>query len=135
LKHYRIAMAIVALLLTAAAAPATVADGDRMRDATVQPATPPPPPRPQPQCRPGYLDPDRCPRPYPVYQRPIIIQQAAPIEEDTDEEPTDDWEGCRKQKLAELNARHGGNTSRANELEAWLWKNCRGYSNELRELE
>ncbi len=90
------------------------------------------------QQRPRY--PHQAPYPAPHYpdryrQRPVIINQLP-------EEPaieintlTDDWEGCRNAKLGAIKARRSGRSSAANDLDDWLWKNCRSYSNELRQLE
>jgi hypothetical protein len=76
--------------------------------------------------RPPY--PDRDP-----YRRPIIVQPApAPAEETP---LTDDWESCRSAKVSQLNSQQNGDRSRARQLDEWLWKNCRTYSEELRQLE
>ena len=96
--------------------------------------------RNDPRCgypqRPHYPSnsyPDRYPQPY--RSRPVIINQIP-------EEPaieinslTDDWEGCRTAKLGAIKARNSGHADEANNLDDWLWKNCRSYSNELRQLE
>lgn len=75
-------------------------------------------------------------RPYPdrdPYRRPVIIQSTpAPVD---DTPLTDDWEGCRKAKMNQLNMVQSGDTARARQLEEWLWKNCRSYSEDLRQLE
>ena len=77
--------------------------------------------------RPTY--PDRDP-----YRRPVIIDQTAPAA--AEEMPTsDDWESCRKAKMDQLNAQQGGDQSRSRQLDEWLWKNCRSYSEDLRQLE
>jgi len=78
----------------------------------------------QENCRPS--------RPYP-YRRAIIIQQAQPAEDNTP--PSTDWEGCRREKLKQLHASNYGDTEQANRIDEWLWKNCRSYSNELRQLD
>ncbi len=76
--------------------------------------------------RPDYPDRNR-------HDRPIIIQQpAAPVEEAP---LTDDWEGCRNAKISQLNSQQNGDQSRARQLDEWLWKNCRSYSEDLRQLE
>lgn len=68
-----------------------------------------------------------------AYRRPVIIQSApAPVQEAP---LTDDWEGCRNAKLSQLNSQQNGDQSRARQLDEWLWKNCRGYSEDLRQLE
>ena len=98
------------------------------------------PRRPPPDCRYPNRDP-RCPRGLPdhrpdsYYRRPVIIDRAAPepiLDIDT---LSDDWDGCRSTKLNALSARAGGDMQQANRLDEWLWKNCRSYSQELRELE
>lgn len=67
------------------------------------------------------------------YRNPVIIQQApAPVAEAP---LTDDWEGCRSAKVSQLNSQQNGDQSRARQLDEWLWKNCRNYSTELRQLE
>jgi len=72
---------------------------------------------------------------YPHHSRPVIINQA-PAEPAIDiNSLTDNWEGCRKAKLGSMHARDTGDSDQANHLDEWLWKNCRTYSNELRELE
>lgn len=82
---------------------------------------------PQPTYPPSY--PDRDP-----YRRPVIINQTAPAV--AEEAPTtDDWESCRRTKVNQLNAQQGGDQGRARQLDEWLWKNCRSYSEELRQLE
>ena len=96
-----------------------------------------------PDCSRPYSDPRCPPTPSPrhpvwprePYRRPLIInpQPAAPAP-DLDA-LTDDWDGCRSAKLGALRARDSGDTSRANDLDDWLWKNCRAYSDELRQLE
>lgn len=74
-------------------------------------------------------------RRYPYRPRPVIINQlpAEPAIEISSLK--DDWDGCRKAKLGAINARSSGNADQANNLDEWLWKNCRSYSNELRQLE
>jgi len=77
--------------------------------------------------------------PYPnsrPYRRsPIVIvpQAATPPVDDTP--PATDWEGCRKTKLNQLSLTESGNLDRAKRLDEWLWKNCRSYSEDLRQLE
>jgi hypothetical protein len=91
---------------------------------STHPSTAPDYPPNQP--RPPY--PDRDP-----YRRPVIIQSApAPVQEAP---LTDDWEGCRNAKLSQLNSQQNGDQSRARQLDEWLWKNCRSYSEDLRQLE
>lgn len=76
--------------------------------------------------RPVYPDRD-------AYRRPVIIQQApAPVVEAP---LTDDWEGCRNAKVSQLNSQRSGDQTRARQLDEWLWKNCRNYSEDLRQLE
>ena len=77
--------------------------------------------------------------PYPSaplhHHRPIIIVPPAATPP-VDVTPTsDDWEGCRKTKLNQLNLTQNGNLQRARQLDEWLWKNCRAYSEDLRQLE
>lgn len=68
-----------------------------------------------------------------AYHRPVIIQSApAPVQEAP---LTDDWEGCRNAKLNQLNSQQSGDQSHAKQLDEWLWKNCRNYSEDLRQLE
>jgi hypothetical protein len=68
-----------------------------------------------------------------AYRRPVIIQSNP---EPVEEAPlTDDWEGCRKAKLSQMNSQQNGDQSRARQLDEWLWKNCRNYSEDLRQLE
>lgn len=87
------------------------------------------PQRPQyPVQHPGYY-----PQQYP--QRPVIINQLPEQPAIEINSLTDDWDGCRKAKLGAINARKSGHVSEANNLDEWLWKNCRSYSNELRQLE
>jgi hypothetical protein len=71
----------------------------------------------------------------PYHRRPIIIvpQPAAPPIDDTP--LASDWEGCRQTKLNQLRQARSGNLERANQLDEWLWKNCRSYSEDLRQLE
>lgn len=76
-------------------------------------------------------------RPYPYYRRPIIVNSEpttapAPIDINA---LKDDWEGCRSTKINAINSRRAGSLDQANRLEEWLWKNCRYYSEELRDLE
>lgn len=107
--------------------------------AEVQAPLPPPPPvinntDQRPPCR---ADRDRpninCrPIPYP-YRRPVITAPAPPP---ADVAPSEaDWDGCRQEKYKQLNALRYGDTQRANHIDEWLWKNCRSYSNELRQIE
>jgi hypothetical protein len=83
--------------------------------------------------------PDRYPGQYPGtpprHRRPIIIvptPTAAPVD---DTPLASDWEGCRKTKLNQLSLTQNGNLERAKQLDEWLWKNCRSYSEDLRQLE
>ncbi len=66
-----------------------------------------------------------------------------------------DWRECEQAKLRQLNLEHAAHTASvggskkharsrtgttksredANQLDEWLWKNCRNYANELRSLE
>lgn len=67
-----------------------------------------------------------------------------------------DWRGCAQAKLRQLSLqqstrdaeprksgskkkgggkKRAGSTQRAEDIETWLWKNCREYSYELRNLE
>lgn len=74
-------------------------------------------------------------RPHPYYRRPVIVNSTpapAPIDINS---LNDDWEGCRSTKLSAINSRNTGNLDQANRLDEWLWKNCRSYSEELRDLE
>jgi hypothetical protein len=106
---------------------------------------PPPPPQPQKpdapincaqphrdaRCRPTTPD----YRPYPYSRQSTIIYSepaAAPIDIS---ELHDDWEGCRSAKLDAIHSRNAGHLDQANRLDEWLWKNCRSYSEELRDLE
>lgn len=76
----------------------------------------------------------RC-QPGPYYRRPVIVNQintAPPVEISN---LRDDWDGCRTAKLGSIRARDSGDLDRANNLDDWLWKNCRSYSVELRQLE
>ena len=74
-------------------------------------------------------------RPYPYYRRPIIVNSVpAPTPIDINS-LKDDWEGCRSTKISAINSRSAGNLDQANRLDEWLWKNCRSYSEELRDLE
>lgn len=94
------------------------------------------PPRPQYPATPHYPNtqyPDRYPQPY--RSRPVIINQYPEEQAIEINSLTDDWDGCRKAKLGAIKARHSGRSSEANDLDDWLWKNCRSYSNELRQLE
>ncbi len=84
------------------------------------------------RCRP-LPTPQHYPTPY--RPRPVIINQLPPqptIEINT---LNDDWEGCRKAKLGAIRERDSGHADAANRLDEWLWKSCRSYSNELRQLE
>ena len=93
-------------------------------DARCRPQTPRPSYRPQPH-------------PYPYYQRPrpVIINQLPPEPAIEINSLNDDWEGCRTAKLGSMRARNYGRADEANNLDEWLWKNCRSYSYELRQLE
>ncbi len=68
-------------------------------------------------------------------QRPVIINQLPEQPAIDINALSDDWPGCRQAKLGALRAARSGTTSEANKLDDWLWKNCRAYSNELRQLE
>lgn len=132
--------AVLACALLAAVQPPAIAAEGRLTDKTTTPQAPVEPRQPVLDCRDRYHDP-RCrparpdPRYDPYYRRPVILNTTPPEPEiDTDSVGTD-WEGCRSVKLGAIRARSGGNTDRANHLDEWLWKNCRGYSEELRALE
>ncbi|MFT3929947.1 MAG: hypothetical protein QM709_06580 [Spongiibacteraceae bacterium] len=95
--------------------------------------------RNDPRCnypsRPRYpvQQPDHYPPSY--QQRPVIINQIPEQPAIDINSLTDDWEGCRAAKLGAIRARNSGQRDQANDLDEWLWKNCRSYSNELRDLE
>lgn len=72
---------------------------------------------------------------YPHRTRPVIINQAPAEPAIEINSLTDNWEGCRKAKLGSMHARDIGDSDQANHLDEWLWKNCRSYSNDLRQLE
>ncbi|HEY3700435.1 MAG TPA: hypothetical protein VGK97_13950 [Spongiibacteraceae bacterium] len=74
-------------------------------------------------------------RRYPYRPRPVIINQLPPEPAIEISSLKDDWEGCRTAKLGAIHARNSGSSDQANNLDEWLWKNCRSYSNELRQLE
>lgn len=84
------------------------------------------------RCKPPQ-PPHYYPRPY--RPRPVIVNQLPPQPALEINSLTDDWEGCRKAKLGWINARERGDSDQANHLDEWLWKNCRTYSIELRQLE
>lgn len=92
-----------------------------------------------PRCRPPQHPhypphhPDHYPRPY--RPRPVIINQLPEQPAIEINSLSDDWDGCRKAKLGAIKARGSGKSDEANNLDDWLWKNCRAYSNELRQLE
>jgi hypothetical protein len=93
-----------------------------------------------PDCTRPNADP-RCTHQPPNYypnayrSRPVIINQV-PAEPPIDTNSlNDNWEGCRTAKLGAMNARDKGDSDQANHLDEWLWKNCRSYSTELRQLE
>jgi hypothetical protein len=89
-------------------------------------------PNTDPRCRPAqspYYD------SHPHHTRPVIINQLPAEPAIEINSLTDDWEGCRKAKLGSMRARNTGDSDQANHLDEWLWKNCRSYSNELRQLE
>lgn len=88
-------------------------------------------PSTDPRCRPA----NHHYYPYPDHPRPVIVNQLPPQPAIDINSLTDDWEGCRKAKLGAIRARNSGHTDEANTLDDWLWKNCRSYSNELRQLE
>lgn len=73
--------------------------------------------------------------PYRYRPRPVIINQLPPEPALEINSLTDDWDGCRKAKLGAMHARGSGRADEANNLDEWLWKNCRNYSYELRQLE
>lgn len=133
--------AMLCLFFADAAIAQAYRNGNVAPAAEVQAPLPPPPPaKPQPQgnrpdCWPNRdIQPVNCrPRPHP-YRRPVIVNPTPPQAEDTTP-PSTDWEGCRQEKLKQLNALRYGDTTLANRLDEWLWKNCRSFSNELRELE
>jgi hypothetical protein len=123
-------------------------DLDRLKDArggaVSLPSSPPAPVEPKnkpdihrfPDC--AYPTRDwRCqPHPNnPYNRRPVIVNQinTTPPVETTN--LRDDWDGCRTAKLGAIRARDSGDLDRANNLDEWLWKNCRSYSVELRQLE
>ncbi len=67
--------------------------------------------------------------------RPIVIVQP-PAPPPVDTTPTSsDWEGCKKTKLNQISLSQNGNLERSKQLDEWLWKNCRSYSEDLRQLE
>lgn len=76
--------------------------------------------------------PDRDPH---RYRRPVVVVPAANTAPVDDAPLTDDWEGCRAAKLRQMNSTGSGDLTQAKQLEEWLWKNCRSYSEELRQLE
>lgn len=133
MSRYRILGLIGLLTLsTAAAAQAIILPHEKPK-----PTAPTPPPNTQPQCPSGHYDTaGNCLPWYYHRRRPVIIQQqAAPAEPAVTEPPTADREGCRQSKIKQLNALKSGDTDRANKLDEWLWKNCRYYSDELRDIE
>ncbi|HSB98137.1 MAG TPA: hypothetical protein VLC91_16875 [Spongiibacteraceae bacterium] len=69
------------------------------------------------------------------YRRPIVVVPASAPAPVDDTPLASDWEGCRKTKLNQLNLTESGNLERAKQLDEWLWKNCRSYSEDLRQLE
>ncbi len=96
---------------------------------------------PTPDCTRSNSD-SRCKPPQlPYYHphfkrpRPVIINQLPAEPAIEINSLSDDWEGCRKAKLGAMRARDTGNIDQANRLDEWLWKNCRTYSDELRQLE
>ncbi len=138
---------LLGLLLAASCiAQTTTSDSDStstVKKSTSQPVVSRPPPAPArptpppPSCGPGFFpDSNGACRPNTPYRRPIIIEQdAANPRADVAPAASDDWEGCRKTKLNQLAALRNGDTDNANHLDEWLWKNCRSYSSELRDLE
>ncbi|MDB6063087.1 MAG: hypothetical protein JWM78_3190 [Verrucomicrobiaceae bacterium] len=111
-----------------------------------RPAVSVPPPPPPPKENPPLLDcsgPNRdlrCGprlenRPSPYYRRPVIINSTPATPPVEISALKDDWEGCRGAKLNAIQSRNRGNLDQANQLDEWLWKNCRRYSEELRDLE
>jgi hypothetical protein len=123
-------MAAIGLSLLTATAAAQIILQPPTKPAAAQPA--PPAQDTDRHCRPG--GPDYCPPRHRHYRRPIIIQQTTPAPVVT-APLSDDWEGCRQGKLNQLSALDAGNPQRANQLDEWLWKNCRDYSQELRDIE
>lgn len=114
----------------------------QMRDGTSQPPIDDKSkPRPTLDCSRPNTDPRCRPSPPPYYypqpyrQRPVIINQLPEQPAIEINSLTDDWEGCRTAKLGAISARKSGHADEANNLDEWLWKNCRSYSNELRQLE
>ena len=91
------------------------------------------------RCKPKPQHPDYRPQPYPhpYYNRPRpVITNQLPAQPAIEINSLgDDWEGCRKAKLGSIRARNSGSADEANNLDEWLWKNCRSYSYELRQLE
>jgi len=73
-------------------------------------------------------------RPEP-YRRPIVVVPAATTTPAVEAPLTDDWEGCRAAKVRQMNANGNGDLTQAKQLDEWLWKNCRNYSDDLRQLE
>lgn len=93
-------------------------------------------PRPHyPQQHPQYPQQHPHYHPQPYRQRPVIINQLPEEPAIEIDSLSDDWDGCRKAKLGAIKARNSGRASEANNLDEWLWKNCRAYSYELRQLE
>jgi hypothetical protein len=131
-KYYSMVVALLFAALTGTTPNVLAAGGAAASDPPRQ--TPPPP---QPTCAPGYIlnSLGQCILLNRPYRRPIIIQQTPAAEPEDTAPLAADWEGCRKTKLNQLNARQRGDADRANNLEEWLWKNCRSYSSELRDLE
>ena len=135
--------ALVSAMLCLLLADAAIAQPQRGGGTPVELSAPLPPPPPPPPMHPRDdrvicwhergTQSDRCrPTPYP-YRRPAFVAPVAPSENSGP--AASDWEGCRQEKLKQLNALRYGDTSRANRLDEWLWKNCRSFSNELRQLE
>lgn len=128
----------ITILFIFVAASSGLGHADVRFGATTTPS--PPNDKPVLDCTRPNADP-RCPRaPAPYYstpyrQRPVIINQLPPEPAIEIDSLTDDWSGCRKAKLGAIRARNSGHADEANNLDEWLWKNCRSYSNELRQLE
>lgn len=104
------------------------------QDPRCQPARPPS--YPPNQYPPNQYPPNQYPAKPPYgYRRPVIINQVPATPAIDIHALKDDWEGCRSAKLGAIRARNQGDPGQANDLDDWLWKNCRYYSDELRQLE
>lgn len=138
---------VAALLLFTLLSPLSWGDSsyDLLKGKPAVTAPSPPPPQDKPRsapldctqpnrdsrCRP--LTPDYHPNPY--YRRPVIVNQSPATQPIDTGALKDDWEGCRSTKLTAIHSRNNGDMEQANRLDEWLWKNCRSYSEELRDLE